>query len=106
MKKILYVAAFAVCAMGLQGLAVAADVKAPEAKPPEAKTADNGSTCESRAVEKSLAGAAKTSFLKKCEAEVKPTCEKKAIDKNGKALAGAAKTSFVKKCVADAHPTH
>jgi hypothetical protein len=27
-----------------------------------------------------------------------PTCEAKAVDKNGKALAGAAKTAFMKKC--------
>ena len=28
-------------------------------------------------------------------------CEKKAVDKNGKALAGAAKTSSIKKCESD-----
>jgi hypothetical protein len=44
---------------------------------------------------KPLAGAAKTSFLKKCKADA---CEPKAVDKNDKALAGAAKTSFLKKC--------
>jgi hypothetical protein len=63
--------------------------------------------CEAKAVDKNgkaLAGAAKTSFMKKCEGEaaVGGTCEAKAIDKNGKALAGAAKTSFMKKCEADA----
>lgn len=31
-----------------------------------------------------------------------PTCEAKALDKNGKALAGAAKNSFMKKCEAEA----
>ena len=49
----------------------AADKKT--AAPPvamEAKKADAGS-CESRAAEKKLAGAAKTSFMKKCEADAK-----------------------------------
>jgi hypothetical protein len=63
--------------------------------------------CEKKAVDKNgkaLAGAAKTSFMKKCEADAGggASCEAKAVDKNGKALAGAAKTSFVKKCEADA----
>jgi hypothetical protein len=66
--------------------------------------------CEAKAVDKNgkaLAGAAKTSFMKKCGAESGGTaggaaCEAKAVDKNGKALAGAAKTSFLKKCSAEA----
>ena len=52
-------------------------------------------TCASKAVGKNgkpLAGAAKTSFMKKC-------CEGAAMSKTGKPLSGAAKTSFVKKCV-------
>jgi hypothetical protein len=62
--------------------------------------------CEAKAVDKNgkaLAGAAKTSFMKKCEGEAAGggTCEAKAVDKNGKALAGAAKTSSIKKCEAD-----
>ncbi len=63
--------------------------------------------CEKKAVDKNgkaLAGAAKTSFMKKCEgagAAGGSSCEAKAVDKNGKALAGAAKTSFLKKCEAD-----
>jgi hypothetical protein len=62
--------------------------------------------CEAKAVDKNgkaLAGAAKTSFMKKCEADAAGggSCEAKAVDKNGKALAGAAKTSFMKKCEAD-----
>jgi hypothetical protein len=55
-------------------------------------------TCDSKAVGKDgkpLAGAAKTSFMKKCMAD---SCEPKAVDKNGKPLAGAAKTSFMTKC--------
>jgi hypothetical protein len=65
--------------------------------------------CEAKAVDKNgkpLAGAAKTSFMKKCTAEsasgAGAACEAKAVDKNGKALAGAAKNAFMKKCTADA----
>ncbi len=66
--------------------------------------------CEAKAMGKNgkaLAGAAKTSFMKKCEKDsgamsAAGTCETKAVDKNGKALAGAAKTSFIKKCSSDA----
>jgi hypothetical protein len=55
-------------------------------------------TCETKAVGKDgkpLAGAAKTSFLKKCMAD---DCATKAVGSDGKPLAGAAKTSFMKKC--------
>ncbi len=59
-------------------------------------------SCEARAAEKKLAGAAKSSFLKKCEAEAKAAtpnaCEARAAEKK---LAGAAKTSFMKKCEAE-----
>lgn len=59
-------------------------------------------SCEAQATEKKLAGAAKTSFIKKCEKDVTESatkaCEGQAADKK---LAGAAKTSFVKKCVKD-----
>ena len=62
--------------------------------------------CDAKAAEKKLAGAAKTSFLKKCEkdagAATAPTCASKAVDKNGKALAGAAKAASIKKCEKDA----
>ncbi len=61
-------------------------------------------TCEAKAGEKKLAGAAKTSFLKKCEkdaggAAAASACDAKASEKK---LAGAAKTSFLKKCEKDA----
>ena len=49
--------------------------------------------------EKKLAGAAQTSFMKKCETDATAACDKQAADKK---LAGAAKTSFTKKCVSDA----
>ena len=57
-------------------------------------------SCETKAMGKDgkpLAGAAKTSFMKKCMAE---TCATKAVGSDGKKLAGAAKTSFMKKCEA------
>jgi hypothetical protein len=55
-------------------------------------------SCETKAVSKdgkALAGAAKTSFMKKCMAD---SCATKAVSSDGKPLAGAAKTSFMKKC--------
>jgi hypothetical protein len=55
-------------------------------------------SCESKAMGKDgkpLAGAAKTSFMKKCMAE---SCAAKAVSADGKPLAGAAKTSFMTKC--------
>ena len=62
-----------------------------------------------KAAEKKLAGAAKTSFLKKCEKDAAKStagaaCAAKAVDKNGKPLAGAAKASFVKKCLPVCEP--
>jgi hypothetical protein len=56
-------------------------------------------TCKSQATDKKLAGAALTSFMKKCETDAGATCDKSAAEKK---LAGAAKTSFTKKCVSDA----
>ena len=55
-------------------------------------------SCDTKAVGKDgkpLAGAAKTSFMKKCMAD---SCATKAVSADGKPLAGAAKTSFMKKC--------
>ncbi|MDR3571462.1 MAG: hypothetical protein P4L81_04680 [Candidatus Pacebacteria bacterium] len=57
------------------------------------------SSCAAQATDKKLAGAAKTSFLKKCDSDAKADCDKQAADKK---LAGAAKNSFTKKCVSDA----
>jgi hypothetical protein len=63
-------------------------------------------SCEAQAAEKKLAGAAKNSFVKKCESDAgapavsaAQVCESKAAEKK---LAGAAKNSFVTKCVKDA----
>jgi hypothetical protein len=55
-------------------------------------------SCAADSAEKKLAGAAKTSFMKKCETDAKASCDKQAAEKK---LAGAAKTSFTKKCVTD-----
>jgi hypothetical protein len=60
-------------------------------------------SCESKAAEKKLAGAAKNSFIKKCASDsaspAQTACAAQAAEKK---LAGAAKNSFIKKCVADA----
>ncbi len=58
-----------------------------------------GPSCNAAAAEKKLAGAAKTSFLKKCEKDAAASCEMTSKEKK---LNGAAKNSFEKKCVKDA----
>ena len=74
-----------------------------------AVAADGAAGCEAKAVSKDgkpLAGAAKASFIKKCEkdaqAAISADCAAKALSKDGKPLAGAAKASFIKKCEKDA----
>jgi hypothetical protein len=61
--------------------------------------AQTSPSCKAQATDKKLAGAALTSFMKKCEGDVAKACNTQAADKK---LAGAAKTSFTKKCMADA----
>jgi hypothetical protein len=56
-------------------------------------------SCKSEATDKKLAGAALTSFMRKCERDAKASCEKSSAELK---LAGAAKTSHMKKCVDDA----
>lgn len=56
-------------------------------------------TCQAKAAEKKLAGAAKNSFLTKCEKDATAACTVAAGEKK---LAGAAKNSFTNKCVRDA----
>jgi hypothetical protein len=56
-------------------------------------------TCHDRAAGKKLAGAALSSFMKKCQSDAAASCDKVAADKK---LSGAAKTSFTKKCIKDA----
>jgi hypothetical protein len=84
MKKSILTAVFTACAL-LAGQAFAATAE-----------------CEAKATEKKLSGAAKTSFVKKCEKDMAPVasaaCEKSAADKK---VAGAAKKSHLTKCMAD-----
>jgi hypothetical protein len=56
-------------------------------------------SCHARAAEKKLAGAAKTSFLGKCEKDAVAACTAAAGDKK---IFGAARNSFTNKCVRDA----
>ena len=63
--------------------------------------------CEKQAANKKLAGAAKSSYMKKCSADAVTAspaaagCDKAAGEKK---LAGAAKSSYMKKCSADGGP--
>ena len=56
-------------------------------------------TCSGTAADKKLSGAAKTSFLGKCQRDAQSSCDAAA---GAKKLAGAAKASFTKKCIKDA----
>ncbi len=56
-------------------------------------------SCKVEAASKKLAGAAMTSFMKKCQTDATAACDKSAAEKK---LSGAAKTSLTKKCVSDA----
>jgi len=67
------------------------------ASPPPAHADDT--SCKATVAEKKLSGAARTSFMKKCETDAKSRCDMTAGDKK---LAGAARTSFTKKCLSDA----
>jgi len=78
MTKTFALLALAFCVAGAPALAYADDA------------------CTTQATDKKLAGAAKTSFMTKCE---RTGCESQANDKK---LHGAAMTSFVKKCIKDA----
>jgi hypothetical protein len=85
MKTLLKIAALSTCMFALPAFAL-------------------DTTCEMQAGEKKLAGAAKNSFVKKCEktaaaGSAGAVCESKAAEKK---IYGAAKNSFVKKCKADA----
>jgi hypothetical protein len=60
--------------------------------------------CEARAIDKNgkaLSGAAKASFLKKCNAEGAESCGALAVSRDGKPLFGAAKDASIKKCQDD-----
>ena len=67
--------------------------------------AQTHASCEAKAVSKDgkpLAGAAKASVIKKCQADIKAACEGKAVSESGKKLSGAAKNSFMKRCETEA----
>ena len=66
---------------------------------PWAAWAAEGASCTASATDKKLAGAAKTSFMKKCEKDAAATCDAAAVERK---IFGAAKNSFTKKCVNDA----
>lgn len=100
---------FVLSALGLFFTASMAFAQTAAPAMPEKAATPPASTCAAKAVDKNgkpLAGAAKASFMKKCEAGDKggaaAKCEAQAVGKNGKPLAGAAKKSFMKKCEADA----
>ena len=105
MNKLFAVAMAAFFSVGI----ACAQTSAPAATTAKPAPTAAASNCEAQAIDKNgkpLAGAAKTSFIKKCEAgnksNVSTACASKAVGKDGKPLAGAAKTSFMKKCEADA----
>lgn len=64
-----------------------------------ASFAAHAASCTEQAAEKKLAGAAKNSFMKKCEKDAGAACSAQAAEKK---LSGAAKNSFTKKCTTDA----
>lgn len=56
-------------------------------------------SCTATSASKHLAGAAQTSFMKKCAKDAQTACDAQAAEKK---IYGAAKTSFTTKCVKDA----
>lgn len=103
MKKLI------LAASGLLLTAGIAFAQGPMHSPSATTSAAPMSDCGAKAMDKHgkpLSGAARTSFMKKCEAGhasgSAANCEMKAVDKHGKPLAGAAKNSFMKKCEAHA----
>ena len=63
-----------------------------------ASSAYAADSCKSQATNKKLAGAALTSFMTKCERDMKASCDVQAGERK---IFGAAKASFTKKCVSD-----
>ncbi|MBS0222479.1 MAG: hypothetical protein JSR91_17255 [Proteobacteria bacterium] len=85
-KSMLAVASIFTCIFATATYAQSASTTAPSA------------TCKAQATDKKLAGAALTSFMKKCEGDAAKACDTAAADKK---LGGAAKASFTKKCLSD-----
>ena len=82
---------FALC-FALAGPAIA------QTRSPASPAPETTASCKVQASDKKLAGAALSSFMKKCETDAAKACDAAAADKK---LGGAAKTSFTKKCVTD-----
>ena len=103
MKKVILAGALAlICTAAFAQIPTPkAEPKAPAAKAaaPTTPSATAGMTCKGQAADKKLAGAAMTSFMKKCQADASKSCE---ADGKTQSLKGAAKTSHMKKCVGDA----
>ena len=97
MKRMLL--AVLLCGFAAVTLAQTPPTTAPSSSTPAPAPAAANPTCKSQAADKKLAGAALTSFMKKCQTDATTSCNTQATDKK---LAGAAKTSFTKKCVSDA----
>ena len=99
MKNLLSILAVSLAVLSSSAFANA-HKEAPEMKGGDMKAA---TSCADQATEKKLAGAAKNSFMKKCDKDMggnaAASCDSKAAEKK---LAGAAKNSFMKKCAADA----
>jgi hypothetical protein len=98
MKQLISLSAALVLALSTSAFANS-HKEAPGMAASGAMAGGGGGSCAAMAAEKKLAGAAKNSFVKKCESDATAACDAKAAEKK---LAGAAKTSFTKKCVADA----
>jgi opacity protein-like surface antigen len=101
MNRLIAALATSLCALLATGNALAADA-------PGAEQAAADSKCQAAAIDKNgkpLAGAAKSSFMRKCHADaMRSGCEARALSKDGKPLSGAAKNSFMRKCEEDAKP--
>lgn len=72
---------------------------APAAAPAAPAASAPAGNCHQQATERKLAGAAKNSFIGKCEKDATERCEAAAAEKK---LAGAARNANVNKCVKDA----
>jgi len=66
-----------------------APAKSPPMAAPAIPAATLGMTCKTQAADKKLAGAAMTSFMKKCQTDASKSCETETKTQN---LKGAAKT--------------
>src|SRR5262245_9217530 len=103
MKKILVLTALAFVATAAFAQtppkAGKSEAKAPQMTAPAATPPSASNTCKTQAADKKLAGAAMTSFMKKCQADASKACETESKSQN---LKGAAKNSHMKKCVSDA----